>query len=198
MKDLFEMLERAHKLDEAIVTDHISSEELDLMISNPQFGEFDSYQQLDGMIIRTSKHETHDGIGPHGAVSTVDRYFKFVKSDDGWEAYEVTDCGEQVGEPFRLLECFNEQCQLNENIKPESIVNQIVRAIENSRFTNRSVASAGSTITMEDSDGDRTTYTVRVKYIPEFILEEELVGTLVKTTDRNRFVDESATRIIKK
>lgn len=85
---------------------------------------------------------------------------------------------------------------LQENVKPEPVVNSIVKKIEEQQFTNRSISSAGSTITMENADGTKTTYAVRIKMIPEFYLEEELTGTIVKTIDRKKFVRESAIRII--
>ena len=90
------------------------------------------------------------------------------------------------------------QDYLQESIKPESIVNLIVKSVEESGFTNRSISSAGSLITMEDADGNKTTYTVRIRMIPQFILEEELAGELVKTVDRNKFISDSSVMIIKK
>lgn len=87
---------------------------------------------------------------------------------------------------------------LQESVKPESIVNLIVKSVEESGFTNRSISSAGSLITMEDADGNKTTYTVRIKMIPQFILEEELAGELVKTVDKNKFISDSSVMIIKK
>lgn len=87
---------------------------------------------------------------------------------------------------------------LQESVKPESIVNLIVKSVEESGFTDRSISSAGSLITMEDADGNKTTYTVRIKMIPQFILEEELAGELVKTVDKNKFISDSSVMIIKK
>ena len=98
-----------HDIKEAFVTDHMSSEQLHKMMNNPAFGSFDSYRPLDNMEVETIKAEQHDDIGPHGAVSTVKRYFKFVKSDDGWEVYEVDAFGEKLGEVFRLNESVNQQ-----------------------------------------------------------------------------------------
>lgn len=49
---------------------------------------------------------------------------------------------------------------------------------------------------MENKDGTKTTYAVRVKYIPEYYLEEELVGTICKTINKQEFIEESANLII--
>ena len=93
-----------YDMKEAFVTDHMSADQLHKMMNNPAFGLFDSYRPLDNMVVETSKTEQHDGIGPYGAVSAVNRYFKFVKSDDGWEVYEVNKDDEKVGEVFTLNE----------------------------------------------------------------------------------------------
>ena len=87
---------------------------------------------------------------------------------------------------------------LTESIKVEPIVDKIVNMIEHNRFTNRSVSSTESTITMEDKDGDKTTYAIKVKMVPHFILEEELAGTQLDTTDKNTFIKEAAVKILSK
>ena len=51
---------------------------------------------------------------------------------------------------------------------------------------------------MEDKDGDKTTYAIKVKYVPQFILEEELVGTIYETQNKKEFIEEAAFLILGK
>lgn len=87
---------------------------------------------------------------------------------------------------------------LTESIKVEPIVDKIVNMIEHNGFTNRSVSSTESTITMEDKDGGKTTYAIKVKMVPHFILEEELAGIQLDTTDKNTFIKEASVKILSK
>ena len=78
-------------IKEGQVTDQISSDELHkIMSSTPDFGSFSSYRQLDGMIVQTISTSRYDDVGPHGAVNSKSRYWKFNRQDNGdWEVYEV-------------------------------------------------------------------------------------------------------------
>lgn len=86
------------KIKEALVTDYLSSNDLHKIMHNPEFGSFSSYQQIDGMIVRTDKSR---GVfdGAPGAIKS--RYWKFIKNSDGnWEVYEVDNDGRKIGSPF--------------------------------------------------------------------------------------------------
>lgn len=98
---------------------------------------------------------------------------------------------------FEQLNKINDNESLRESIKPENIVPQIVSTIENAKFTKRSISATDTTITMEDKKGDKVTYSIRVKYVPQFILEEELVGEVYKTCDKDEFIKESSVLIMK-
>lgn len=75
---------------EALVTDYLSSDDLHKIMRNPEFGSFSSYQQIDGMIVRTDNHNV-----------IKSRYWKFIKNSDGnWEVYEVDNDGRKIGSPF--------------------------------------------------------------------------------------------------
>lgn len=79
-------------VEESLVTDHMPSEELyRIMISTPEFGDFNDYSQLDGMIVRTDIRPQIFG----GSASLFNsRYWKFVQLVDGsWEVYEVDSNG---------------------------------------------------------------------------------------------------------
>lgn len=97
-------------LDESMITDFISSDTLHRVMHHPGFGSFHSYQQLDNMMVKLSVltnswQEKNHYSGRPEIRSIGDpqyKYFKFVRSEGGWEAYEVTETGEQLGEPFAL------------------------------------------------------------------------------------------------
>lgn len=83
---------------ESLVTDYLSSDDLHKIMHNPEFGSFSSYQQMDGMIVRTDKSRGAFDGAP-GAIKS--RYWKFIKNDDGnWEVYEVDNDGRKIGSPF--------------------------------------------------------------------------------------------------
>ena len=68
-------------VQEAVVTDYISSEELDNLMLSKGFGSFDTYRQLDGMRVQTTKYrDEFPGAKSGGSTS---RYWKFIKSPDG-------------------------------------------------------------------------------------------------------------------
>ena len=60
------------------------------------------------------------------------------------------------------------------------------------------MSSTDSTITMEDKDGDKTTYAIKVKMVPHFILEEELAGAQLDTSDKDEFIKKAAFKILNK
>lgn len=88
----------------AYVTDFIDSDELHRLVSyNKNFGSFNHYRQEDGMRLVTTTVDRYADIGPHGAVNTKDRYWQVVRNDDGeLEVYEISESGEQLGNPFLL------------------------------------------------------------------------------------------------
>lgn len=49
---------------------------------------------------------------------------------------------------------------------------------------------------MENKDGSKTSYVVKIRMVPEFILEEELSGVVIKTTNKNQFIEDSAVTIL--
>lgn len=85
---------------------------------------------------------------------------------------------------------------LEESVNIQPIVDKIVTVIEKSGFTKRSISSTDSMITMENKDGSKTSYAVKIRMVPEFILEEELSGVVIKTTDKNQFIEDSAVTIL--
>lgn len=52
-------------------------------------------------------------------------------------------------------------------------------------------------ITMENKDGSKTSYVVKVRQVPEFTLEEELSGVVVKTINKDQFIENSAVTIMR-
>lgn len=87
-------------VNEALVTDYMSSDDLHSAMQNPEFGDFSQYQQMDGMIVRTDKPQS-EFPGAKGLVKS--RYWKFVKQDeDGFEVYEVSRNGDKLGDPFHV------------------------------------------------------------------------------------------------
>ena len=85
---------------------------------------------------------------------------------------------------------------LAEAINPNQLVDKIVTVIEKSGVTKRSISSTDSMITMENKDGSKTSYVVKIRMVPEFILEEELSGVVIKTTNKNQFIEDSAVTIL--
>ena len=71
------------------------------------FGDFGFYRILDNMKAETTKSTSYSGVGPHGAVHNDNRYWKFVKTDDRLEAYEINDLEDEtkIGEPFIVAGC---------------------------------------------------------------------------------------------
>lgn len=99
-------------INEALITDYISSEELDKLMVAPEFGDFSAYKQLDGMRVQTTKYRgAFPGAKSGGSIS---RYWKFVKTSDGWKVYETDVNGEKIGNPFSLEPYIKEEGYLNE------------------------------------------------------------------------------------
>lgn len=101
---------------EAVVTDYVSSEEFDNLMLSKEFGSFDTYRQLDGMRVQTTKYrDEFPGATSGGSTS---RYWKFIKSPDGWEAYEIDENGKMISNPFSLESIFNEGNQVTNTLPP--------------------------------------------------------------------------------
>lgn len=78
----------------AKVTDYIDADMLHKWMENPNFGEVSSYRQLDDMIVETVEEVYNVFQGTESA--TKRRYWKFVRGDEGWEAYEVDKYGDRL------------------------------------------------------------------------------------------------------
>lgn len=109
-----------------------------------------------------------------------------------------TDLVDQLNELRSLFEnnIVKSNEELRESIKVDPLVDNIVTTIEKSGFTNRSITSTNSTITMENKDGSKTTYIVKVKQVPQYVLEEEMIGDIVRTFDKDEFIKKSAVKIV--
>lgn len=86
--------ESIRKICESYVSDSIESETLHRMMKDPGFGKYTTYNQLDGMIIQTNKLENEAFPGAEGAYSH--RYWKFSRTESGWEAREVNQYGVDI------------------------------------------------------------------------------------------------------
>lgn len=84
-------------IDEALVTDYMDSETLHRAMQHLMFGTFNAYNQEENMIVKTTTNH-----GAFGGVNQSHRYFKFVRGEDGWEAYEVSSTGDKVGDAFLI------------------------------------------------------------------------------------------------
>lgn len=91
------VVDGAHELDEALVTDYMDSNTLHRAMQHPMFGTFNAYNQEENMIVKTTTNH-----GAFGGVNQSHRYFKFVRGEDGWEAYEVSSTGDKVGDTFLI------------------------------------------------------------------------------------------------
>lgn len=90
--DVFEGLDEFDdELNEAYITDYIDSEKLQtIMNSTTGFANFDSYDILNNMVIRTYKH---DKAFP-GADKLIDiNYYKFINDGNNWIAVECDSNG---------------------------------------------------------------------------------------------------------
>lgn len=86
--------ESIRKIYESYVSDYIESDTLHRMMRDPGFGRYTDYNQLNGMIVQTNKLENEAFPGAKDAYSH--RYWKFSRTEDGWEAREVDEYGVDI------------------------------------------------------------------------------------------------------
>ena len=85
----------------ARLNDFYDSDTIHSFMTYDNFGGFDHYQVLDNMTVKTTSVDTYPEVGPYGAVRTKDKFWKFVKNDDGnLEAYQITEDGRKLGKTF--------------------------------------------------------------------------------------------------
>lgn len=73
------------------------------------------------------------------------------------------------------------------------LVDNIVKTVQKSGIT---PSVSNSAITIENKDGSKTTYIVKVKQVPQYVLEEEMIGDIVRTFDEDDFIKKSAVKIV--
>lgn len=84
----------------AIIYDYIDDETLYIIMNQiKEFGSFSNYEVMDNMIVKTIKMSQ---FSLSEFPSTTERFWKFVNTPDGWEAYEISQDGVQLDEPFSL------------------------------------------------------------------------------------------------
>lgn len=84
------------------ITDYIDEDRLGSWLRNPKFGDsVDWYRLRDDMMLETVEILSPVFQGTPG--STRRRYWKFVSSPKGWEAYEVDEAGQRLSNSKSFL-----------------------------------------------------------------------------------------------
>ena len=105
-------------IKEASVTDYIDSDALyDIFKNNPVTSHLELVKCYDDMTIKMK--------GDSGY-----RFFKIVKTPDGFEAYEIKESGEKIGDTFQLISNIADSTTVKESSLHGSIYTSIISQIE--------------------------------------------------------------------
>ena len=105
-------------IKEASVTDYIDSDALyDIFKNNPVTNHLELVKCYDDMTIKMK--------GDSGY-----RFFKVVKTPDGFEAYEIEESGEKIGDTFQLISNIADSTTVKESSLRGSIYTSIISQIE--------------------------------------------------------------------
>lgn len=105
-------------IKEASVTDYIDSDALyDIFKNNPVTSHLELVKCYDDMTIKMK--------GDSGYI-----FFKIVKTPDGFEAYEIKESGEKIGDTFQLISNIADSTTVKESSLHGSIYTSIISQIE--------------------------------------------------------------------
>lgn len=105
-------------IKEASVTDYIDSDALyDIFKNNPVTSHLELVKCYDDMTIKMK--------GDSGY-----RFFKVVKTPDEFEAYEIEESGEKIGDTFQLISNIADSTTVKESSLRGSIYTSIISQIE--------------------------------------------------------------------